>query len=153
MDRYVTEQGQALAIPLEDGQAPFFRADLEFHGLDHRGDSYEGRVFLNNPEAGLDTPTDPENGYAGSFYVFGHGPCYGDEGHCEVPEGPIHPFDYRQPHPLNREVIVLPITEALGRVVESGEAQLRVTVVPTNVHDEDVGDVLSFERLTLVTYD
>lgn len=151
MERFVADQ--ALALPVGDEGAGFARADLEFHDLSHRGESYEGRVFLNNPDADLNTPTEPDAGYAGSFYVFGHGPCYGDEGHCHVPEGPIHPFDYRRPHPLNPEVIVLPITEAASRVVEAGLAEITVTVVPTNVHDEEVGDVLAFERLTLVTYD
>jgi hypothetical protein len=144
---------QPLEIPVWEDQPRFARADIEFHGVTHEGDSYEGRVFLNTPEASLGTPVEAEAGYAGSFYVFGHGPCWGDEGHCEVPSGPIHPFDYRRPHPLLPEVMILPITEALQRVIDSGASDLTVTVVPTNAHDEDVGDVLFFERLALVTYD
>ena len=45
--------------------------------------SYEARVFLNNPAATLETPLEPGEGYAGSFNVFGHGACYGEEGHCD----------------------------------------------------------------------
>src|SRR4051812_41193426 len=76
-ERYVSEQ--PLEVPVEDGGAPSYRADLEFHDLKHDRDSYEGRVFLNSPGAGLETALAPEDGYAASFYVFGHGPCYGDE--------------------------------------------------------------------------
>ena len=41
-------------------------------------------MYLNNPDASPDTDPTPENGYAGSYYIFGHGGCYGGEGHCEV---------------------------------------------------------------------
>jgi hypothetical protein len=37
---------------------PYRRADLVFHGVDHGGASYEGRLFVNHPDAGLETPTD-----------------------------------------------------------------------------------------------
>ena len=61
------------------------RADLVFSGVDHSQTSYEVRVFLNNPTADASTPRTAEHGYAGRFVVFGHGGCFGDEGHCEVP--------------------------------------------------------------------
>jgi tyrosinase len=151
MERYTTDR--AFELPLWEGQPGFKRADLHFHGVAHRGDSYEGRVFLDSPEASPSTPLEPESGYAGSFYVFGHGPCYGDDGHCAVPAGPIHPFDYRGPHPLNPRLAVVTITEALQRRIDAGVSEFQVTVVPTNVRDEDVGDILHFDQLSLVTYD
>jgi hypothetical protein len=151
MERYTTSE--PLAVPVFEEQPRFARADLEFHGVLHDRGSYEGRIFLNAPDADLGTPTEAEAGYAGSFYVFGHGSCYGDEGHCEVPSGPIHPFDYRRPHPLYPQVMVVPVTEALERLIDSGTPELTVTVVPTNAHGEEVGDVLFFKRLALVTYD
>jgi tyrosinase len=151
MERYTTDR--PFELPLWEGQPSFYRADLHFHGVEHRGDSYEGRVFLDAPDAGPATPMEPESGYAGSFYVFGHGPCYGDDGHCEVPQGPIHPFDYRRPHPLNPRLAVVTITDALQRRIAAGGSEFGVTVVPTNVRDEEVGDVLHFQRLSLITYD
>lgn len=140
-------------IPHWEDQPRFYRADLHLNGVDHSGDSYEGRVFLDNPDADPATPRELESGYAGSFNVFGHGPCFGDEGHCEVPTGPIHPFDYRRPHPLNRQLMVVTITEALQHRIDAGATEVHVTVVPTNGRDEDLGDVLLFKRLSLVTYD
>jgi hypothetical protein len=151
MERYTT--AEPFALPLWEGQPDFYRADLHFHGVEHRGDSYEGRVFLNSADASPATPLELGSGYAGSFYVFGHGPCFGDEGHCEVPRGPIHPFDYRRPHPLHPRLAVVTVTDALRRIVEAGNESIEVTVVPSNPHDEDVGDVLLFDRLSLVTYD
>lgn len=151
MERYSTEK--AFKLPLWEGQPHFYRADLHFHGVQHRGSSYEGRVFLDAPDADHRTPRELDAGYAGSFYIFGHGPCFGDDGHCEVPAGPIHPFDYRRPHPLHARVAVVTITEALLRRIDAGGSEFDVTVVPSNAHDEAVGDVLHFDRLSLVTYD
>ncbi len=55
----------------------FSRADIEFHGLDHAGATYEGRVFVNLPDADAQSPRDvPE--FAGCFHIFGHGGCFGD---------------------------------------------------------------------------
>ena len=34
----------------------FTRADIEFEGLDHSSASYEGRVFINKPDADAGTP-------------------------------------------------------------------------------------------------
>src|SRR6266853_5963291 len=51
----------------------YVRADLEIDGIFHGEASYEGRIFLNNPGANEQTATTPENGYAGSFQIFGHG--------------------------------------------------------------------------------
>jgi hypothetical protein len=152
MNRYTSKQ--PFRVPVWEGQPDFYRAVLQFHGVAHRGDSYEGRVFLATPDADPGTSTQLEAGYAGSFYVFGHGPCFGDEGHCDVEQGPpIHHFDYRRPHPLRGQRMTVDITEALRRLIDGGAAEVEVTVVPTNAHNEDVGDALHFAHVSLVTYD
>ena len=51
----------------------FERADVEITGIEQAGPSFEGRVFLNNSEANLETAPTAENGYAGSFHVYGYG--------------------------------------------------------------------------------
>src|SRR5215217_7560486 len=71
--------------PTSPEEGRFTRADLVFSGVDHSETSYEVRVFLNNPTADASTPRGAEHGYAGRFVVFGHGGCFGDEGHCEDP--------------------------------------------------------------------
>src|SRR5439155_390785 len=54
-----------------------YRADIEFHNVDHAGASYEGRVYLNNQNADENTGYDDPS-YAGSYHIFGHGGCLGD---------------------------------------------------------------------------
>src|SRR5690349_17602205 len=72
------------SVGIETLPSEYERADLEFIGVDHAGASYEARVYLNNPNANSATEPTDANGYAGSFYVFGHGGCYGDVGHCDI---------------------------------------------------------------------
>jgi hypothetical protein len=111
-------------IPLRLGStgADFRRADIKFTGIEQAGPSFEGRVFLNNPHAGLDTPLTVANGYAGSFHVYGYG---------------IYPQDQRKtsgspPHgsaaisPIEKVVIA---TEPVRAAAAQG-AKVTVTVVP-----------------------
>jgi hypothetical protein len=102
------------------------RADLIFYEVDHSGPSYVARVFLDNPKADADTPREPDSGYAGSFAVFGHGGCYGDEGHCAPSDRLRDEFDRRPPHPLTPQTRTLEITDALKRT--TGE-KTRVDVI------------------------
>ena len=154
MRRYVSDELTAPGLR----EADFSRADLEFYGVDHSGPSFEARIFLNNPQADGETAKDLEHGYVGSFHVFGHGGCFGDIGHCDVPDAPLHEFDRRLPHQLLPQKKVVIVTDALKQVLRaSHRARLTVTVVPvlrsTVLDALDREDVLRFDRLALVTYD
>lgn len=132
----------------------FSRADLEFIGVDHAGASYEGRVYINNPSANTGTETTAANGYAGSFYIFGHGGCFGDVGHCDV-SGPRDDFDPRPSHPLEPIKKVVIATEAIRNAVGQSP-DIHVTVVPVVMswtEKTDTGDVCKFDHINLVTYD
>ena len=131
----------------------FSRADVEFLGVDHSGSSYEGRVYLNNPDATDQTARTPEAGFAGSYYIFGHGGCLGDEGHCDVK--PRRAYDPRPGHHLTGARKVVIATDAVRRALAGG-GQVTVTVVPV-VHA--VGprsgwddEVLGLDEVRIVTY-
>jgi hypothetical protein len=152
MDGYTTDP--AITLPPAAVANDFTHADIVFYGIEHRGPSFAGRVYLNSPDVDVDTPRQLEHGYAGSFVIFGHGGCFGDEGHCNVPTQ-RDPFDSRPPHGLLPQTQPVDVTEALRRV-EGGE--LTVTVVPVvRGQSEDEGefvraDVLFFTELRLLTY-
>ena len=154
MARYVSD---SLPVPRHANGVRFARADLEFHGVRHRGPTFEGRVFVNAPDAGLETPKEPAAGYAGSIWIFGHDHCWGDAGHCVPPPGALHGYDARPEHPLVPQIHVLRVTDAVKLLVDAGQRTFTVTVVPVVRDDEgrsSVDDgVLRFERLSLVTYD
>jgi hypothetical protein len=140
-------------ITLDGVDRDFTRADIEFHGLDHSGASFEGRVFLNNPGADENTETTAANGYAGSFHIFGHGGCFGDEGHCDVV--PRRTYDPRPAHPLTPATKVVIGTEAVSAALGSGSDTMTVTVVPmvTSLTEKcSADDVLNFESVRIVTY-
>ncbi len=144
----------------------FTRADLTFYGLDHSGVSYEARVFLDAPGADADTPltdpgylTDPsyltDRSYAGSFFVFGHGGCFGEEGHCAV-RGPVTAFDRRLPHQLVPATRVLICTEAIQALIAAGHPSVQVTVVPVVRPGPLAGEEppeLRFDQVALHTYE
>ena len=149
MNRYVSDP---LTIATEDEALDFTRADLVFYGVDHSGPSYEARVFMNNPDAGVDTPLDAEHGYAGMFTVFGHGGCYGDEGHCDTTRRTRDPFDLRPPHPLTPYTKTVIVTDALRRVGATDVVVTVVAVVPGEAGPEPT-DALRLERVRLLTYE
>jgi hypothetical protein len=134
--------------------ADFSRVDIEFLGVDHSGSSYEGRVYLNNPQAGPDTDRSAEAGYAGSYFIFGHGGCLGDEGHCDVL--PRRLYDHRPGHQLTgARKVVIAAQPVAQRALAAGE-QLTVTVVPlvravgpASGWDDEV---LKFDAVRIVTY-
>jgi tyrosinase len=134
--------------PIELGRTDVSRADLVFYGVDHSGPSYEARVFFNNPEADENTPRDPEHGYAGSFHIFGHGGCFGEEGHCEIPQT-RELFDLRPAHQLTPAIKSVIVTEALHR--HAGEGPLTITVLGVAAEEPD-SDPLRFERISLLVY-
>ena len=150
MERYVSPP---LYVPPPSEHSSYDRVDLELHGIDHSGDSFEVRAFVNDPNADAATATEGNPAYAGSLYVFGHGPCLGDEGHCSVPSGPVSPYDFRDPHTLTRQYMRLPITAALRARAGEGE-QCTVTLVSlANRDGEQQGaDMLDFKQLSLIAY-
>lgn len=148
---YVAEKPLQLSAQVRS--ANFYRADIEFHGVDHSGATFEGRVFLNNSNANEKTSKSAANGYAGSFYVFGHGGCFGDAGHCDVPKT-RRPHDLRRPHPLTPAEIRVNITEAL-KAAMAKKPEVQVTVVPVVMASNDKCDlenVFKFQGYDIKTY-
>jgi hypothetical protein len=149
--RFVAEKPLAIREEIKD--ADFKRADLRLIGVDHSGATYEGRVFLNNRKATEKTPTTAASGYAGSFYIFGHGGCYGDVGHCDVPTH-HREHDLRPRHQLTPQNINVIITDALRRQLKKG-SKIHVTIVPVimaSTEKSDLKNVLKFDHFEILTY-
>jgi len=143
-------------ISLASLDSGFRRADLVFQGLDHSGPSYEVRIYFNRPDATAGTPRTPEEGYVRSFYLFGHGGCAGEPGHCDVPES-RRPYDFRPQHQLTPATRWVTVTDAARRALSAGR-ELTVTAVPVvtttrRARPGEDADVMALERLSLVTYD
>ena len=136
------------------------RIDLEFKDVSHGGASFEGRIFINNKRAGPRTPRTNKS-YAGSFFVFGHGGCFGDEGHCDV-AGAANLYDRRPEHALTPAFKRVDVTKAIYDAIkgkkktDKSAKTFTVTVVPiVTSHNEkcDIENVLRFRKLTMIAYD
>ena len=138
-----------------------YRIDLEIHGIDHSGPSYEGRVFINNQMADEDTPKAREKGYVDSYYIFGHGGCFGAEGHCSTKEEIRRPYDYRRSNVLTPIFKRLDITDFFGSIKEDNY-RFTVTIVPILAGglEEwenwfvpiDIENVVKLEKIVVKTY-
>lgn len=128
------------------------RADAVFTGVDHSADSYEARVYVGNQRANLETGTDPERGYAGSFTIFGHGGCFGEQGHCDPELGYRDEFDTRPPHPLEPLTKTVRITEALRRRAAGEQVRITVVAVDQNGAEPAASDAMEFGELRLLVY-
>jgi hypothetical protein len=132
----------------------FTRADLEISGIYHGEASYEGRIFLNNAGATAGTAKTARQGYAGSFFIFGHGGCLGDIGHCEVNEHNRESFDFRFPSPLTPAKKRVTVTKVLQEAAKR-TSKVTVTIVPVVTAANklcDTENVFRCENMQFVTY-
>lgn len=146
-----------LSLNIKRLEKDFYRADLVFYDLENAVPSYEGRVFLNNPNADINTPKDLQHGYVGSFFVFGHGSCLGDAGHCDV-HAQREKFDF-VPNPLRPQTISLVITDQLKKLAKKSK-DFTITVCPNitrppiiNGEEVDMESVVKYSKVSIHTYD
>jgi len=132
------------------------RADVELHRVDLAVPSYEGRVFLNRPDADRDTPLDHDKGYLGSFSVFGKVDCWGEtDEHCEQPDGGR--FDRRRSPTRYGKIRIRTPEGLLRRLAGEADGEMTLNVVAVlpareDYKDYDPADVLRFDRVSIVTY-
>jgi hypothetical protein len=144
VEKFTTEP-----IELPPPDHAFERSDLLFYGLDHSGASYEARVFMDARGVSRDAGSD-HRAYVGSFFILGHGGCFGDIGHCDIP-GARDPFDLRPAHQLEPALRILTVTDAVKELLERGVEAAKVTVV-AQTEGRASNDVLAFELVRLATY-
>ncbi len=152
--KYVSKE---IYLDRKDLENDFSRADIEIHNVDHSGRSYEGRIFLNNPNANLKTELTLKYGYVGSYYIFGHGGCFGGMGHCDIPAEGRRTFDYRPSHhlrPQYKRIIITNALKELGKDVN----MFTITIVPvlygsSIADDSNLENLIKFDKIGIITYD
>jgi hypothetical protein len=142
-----------LSLEYNEEENDFYQAVIEIYGLDTNGPSYEGRVYVNNPKADGKTPLDESAGYVGSFDIFGHDGCWGDEGHCDVL--PDRPYDSRIHSHTDPVYKSIRATKAIKKCVKS-KSKITITIVPKIFGGQrmsDAKDVVKCERVRITCYE
>jgi hypothetical protein len=144
------------SAPLSHPAATYARADLEFLGVRHNESSFVVQLYLNNDAATAKTGRSEDDGFAAEFPVFAHGPCWTDEGHCDV-RNRASAFDHTPEPDIMPINVSVTITDALRRVSPNG-GDVTVTALAYRLEDENerirkTDQILRFERLSLITYD
>ena len=109
------------------------------------------RVFLNQPDATIATPTTGNPHYVGQVSMF-TGACVGGPGHCAVPVPTTDPFDFRpRPHktPSSFRLDATAAVRALGGAADA----LQVNVFAFNLDGSPAGDALKLDAVSLVFFD
>jgi hypothetical protein len=142
-----------ISVYLNREENDFYQASIDFYGIDLSGPSYEGRVYVNNPKADEHTSLDEKSGYVGSYHIFGHNGCFGDEGHCEIPRR--RAYDSRSKSDVTPCFKTLDATRVIRKYIESGD-QVVVTVIPIIAKGgrmSDTKDVVHIERIRISCYE
>lgn len=151
---YVSKE---ISLNIKKLENEFYRADIEIHNVDCSVPSYEGRIFLNNPNANQKTEPILKNGYVGSYNIFGHAGCYGDIGHCDLPPGD-RMYDFRPSHhlkPIYKRVVITDALKKLGKNTDKFTITI-VPVIPGLTADNSGSyreDMVKFEKIGIITYD
>jgi hypothetical protein len=132
----------------------FGRADLEIYGINHFRPSYTALVFFNDPKLRTSSASRDRPGYAGSFSIFGHARCSGDEGHCTVHDH-LRRFDDRPSHPLTRAFKRVTVTAALRDVYAGGAREVTITLIVAAPEDPEHASASLFEcqGMQIATFD
>lgn len=153
-DRYGNKiSSPEMSLDYNEEESDFYKAVIEFYGIDTNGPSYEGRVYVNNPNADGNTLMDESSGYVGSYHIFGHDGCWGDEGHCDMPQ--YRPYDSRTHSHADPVYTAIDATKLIKKYVKS-KSNIIITVVPVIFGGQrmsDAKDVVKCERIRITCYE
>ena len=138
---------RAIEVP-EPVRGSFTQAEVRLHQVPQLPRSCFIRVFLNLPDANASTPIDDSH-YAGYLAIFGHGPCVGGPGHCDLPPSRPRQYDQRPRHhntPRNHRVNV---TKAVKRLLDAGATSLQITLVVIGADYREENELLRLGGVSL----
>lgn len=126
----------------------FREAEVRLHRVPQLPRSCFIRIFLNLPDANASTTIEDPH-YAGYLAIFGHGPCYGGPGHCDLPPSRPRKYDLRpRSHntPRNHRVNV---TNTARRLLDAGATALQITLVVIGADYREDHELLRLEGVSL----
>jgi len=138
---------KAISLP-ETLRGSFRQAEVRLHRVPQLDRSCFIRVFLNLPDADAYTSIEDPH-YAGYLAIFGHGPCVGGPGHCDLPPSRPRQYDQRPRNhntPRNHRVDV---TKTARRLIEDGASSLQITLVVIGADYREENELLRLDGVSL----
>jgi tyrosinase len=137
----------------------FGSAEVRLHRVPQLPRSCFIRVFLNNAEADATTPLQSDTGYAGYLAIFGHGPCYGGPGHCDLP--PIQGRAPRDARPSTQSTRTMntprnhrvDVTAMARRLIGEGAKSIAITLVVIGADYREDKELLRLDGVSLNFHD
>lgn len=125
------------------------KAEIRLHRM-HVANLFNAviRVFLNAPDATVETLVDNNPHYVGQVTTF-HGSCYGGPGHCDKPLPKTRRFDQR---PLNHHEprnFRIDATDAVQRMLALGENDISVHLVVMGLDGKPIDDAVFIDGISL----
>lgn len=129
------------------------RAEVRLEGVQYvTRAGFFVRVFLNQPDADIKTPT-AENGHYVSMLSMFTGLCIGGPGHCDPPAGSRRKFDLRKREHKTPANFRIDATATVARLKALGETDFQVNLVVLNIDGTPATDALAIDGVSLNFFD
>ena len=124
-------------------------AEIKLHRV-RRGNLQNAhiRVFLNTPDANINTPTINNDHFVEEITTF-HGSCYGGPGHCKLPLDKTRSFDRRSLHHHEPRNFKIDATAAIQRMLNKGEKDITIQLVVIGINGKPINDAIYFDGVSL----
>ncbi len=106
------------------------------------------RVFLNAPDANIDTPTEGNDHFVEEISLF-HGSCYGGPGHCNLPLDKTRNFDLRNLHHHEPRNYVINATATAQKLLNNGAKDMTVQLVVVGIDGKPIDNALYIDGVSL----
>ncbi|AXT52352.1 tyrosinase family protein [Aquimarina sp. BL5] len=125
------------------------KAEIKIHRV-QRGNLQNAhiRVFLNAPDATIDTPTKGNDHFVEEISTF-HGSCYGGPGHCNLPLDKTRQFDFRQLHHHEPRNYKINATDAVQRILNNGAKDITIQLVILGIDGKQIDNAVYIDGVSL----
>lgn len=129
------------------------RAEIRLHKVQYStGGGAFVRVFLNEPDANVDTPTRGNDHFVAQVATFS-GECIGGPGHCDVPPEARRKFDIRPRHRKTPGNFRIDASETIQKLSEQGETAFQVNLVVLDLDGTPKPNALWMDAVSLIFKD
>ena len=125
------------------------RAEVRLHKVQYStaGGAFI-RVFLNEPDAGVNTPTRGNDHFVTQLATFS-GDCIGGPGHCDAPKEDRRKFDLRPRHRKTPSNFRIDVTDVIAKLAAQGETDFHINLVVLGIDGTPKPNALWLDAVSL----